>query len=68
MPTKKQLAIAAILRVLLAHKVKLESPYDVENWLEENMTHENMRPFFYKNDRDIDVAQAVHEVLKHTPR
>lgn len=67
-PTKKELAVAAILRVLLQHKVKLDSPYAVDNWLEENMTHENMRPFFYKDERDIDVSRAVSEVLKHTPR
>lgn len=61
---KRKVIIAKILQALLDGGVKLDSPYAVENWIEDNLTHDNMKQFFYKGEEEADVAQEIKEVLK----
>lgn len=64
MKSKKKKIIAMILKAMLDGGVKLESPYDVENWIEDNMSHEDMMGFFYENEEEADVKKKIAEALK----
>ena len=60
----KKAIIANIIKVLIDGGVKIESPYDVENWISDNMEHSKMCPFFYKNEKEINVREAIEKYLQ----
>ena len=63
---REKVIIAHILQALIDGGVKLESPYDVENWITDYLTHNAMLPFFYDREygNGIDLREAISKELK----
>lgn len=65
---QKKVVAAKVMKTLIEAGIKIKSPYDVENFFEDNMTHEVMCPFFYdENDdegKELNVMDEINKVLK----
>jgi hypothetical protein len=60
---KKKKIIAQILKVLIDNGIQIKSPYDVENFLGELLTHSNMFVFFYRDEEEINVRDEIKKYL-----
>lgn len=60
---QKKIIAAKIIKVLIENGVQVRSPYDVGNFIEDNMTHEVMCPLFYRGDQELNVRDEINKIV-----